>query len=113
MNLFQNNPATEKLFASVVVGISSLTFAIPVTLPAQAQSVPIGMNSRIPGVGSLGTNPGFKGANGQQSGYYANLCNRLSRGQYGRFVRAQPYMSNKVTCDMERASFLVLPQQRF
>jgi hypothetical protein len=107
-------PLMTSVLSLVTLSVSvPLIFVIPVTLPAQAQTAPIGMNSRIPGIGSLGTNPGFKGANGQQSGYYANLCNRLSRGQYGRFVRAQPYTNNKVSCDMERASFLVLPQQRF
>lgn len=94
------------------VGTSSL-FAILPTLPAQAQRAPIGINSRIPGVGSLGTNPEFKVIKEQQRGYYASVCIRVSRGAYGEFIKAQPYVSGRIACDMKNASFLVLPHQRF
>jgi hypothetical protein len=101
-----------KLLITSAVGTFIMS-AILSTLPAQAQRAPIGINSRIPGVGSLGTNPGFKGVNTQQRGYYADICIRVSRGAYGEFIKAQPYVSGKIACDMKNASFLVLPHQRF
>ena len=109
MNLFQK--AITRLIASLV--ITSSAFSTLVTLPAQAQTAPIGMNSRIPGVNSLGTYPGFKGVQAEQSGYYPNVCKRWSGGQYGRLIHAQPYYNGNVSCTMERACFMVTYKQQY
>jgi hypothetical protein len=107
------NDKLQKFIATTTIG-AALIFMTSV-VPSQAQPrPPIGNNSRIPGLGSLGTYPDLNKENLRQSGrnYLARLCYRFG-SEYGRLLRAQTNDDGSIVCDMERASFVISERQRF
>lgn len=107
-------PEVKKKLSSLVAasGAALLLGGCIVSL-AQAQPAPNGINSRIPGVGSLGTNPGYRDQTSQDKYYFDQLCIRFG-SQYGaKPIRSYPDKHNNVICDMDRASFVIPWRKRF
>jgi hypothetical protein len=93
--------------ASMVVG-ASLIPAFANGTAVQAQMRPIGIMPRTPGVGYLNNFPKYPG----NDSYDESRCRKYAVRNYGGLIRAIPYPSGKLTCQMEYASFLLQATQR-